>query len=415
MSWAYTIPAFFIAVIFIYALIPDFFLHGWGIGSWKRQYTSGVALTFDDGPDPDITPLILDTLERYQVKATFFIVGQRAAQNPDLVRLIHSRGHKLGAHCQRHRFAWMATPWTTWQEWDQCVSTLEHLTGDEVKWMRPPWGTFNLFTWLWLKSRRKQAILWDVEGHDWQAHRSPEDIANRIIKNARGGSIVLLHDCGGEEGAPVNTLNALDLICRRIVDDLKLPLVPLELPEWSGWRKLFLGLWDRWEQFFARLYKIERISSTCIFRISRSRYHGPALYSTGGQLLAQAGDLVGEIHFDNSRLQREGSTTGEKGMHLLHQVRKSLPALARFVANNPDYRSISVIVGLTLINQGAQHLGFQVQELPPTIFLRWMGFWQRQIKLIYNSKPEKIKTINHDGNDPRLVWMSKQQLLENWL
>lgn len=415
MPWVYVIVVIFIAAVFIYALIPDFFLHGLGIGSWKRQFTPGVVLTFDDGPDPDITPLVLDILDRYQVKAVFFIVGQRAALYPELIRLIHSRGHILGAHCQHHRFAWLVMPRRTWREWDECVAGLEHLTGEEVKWIRPPWGTFNLFTWLWLRIRRKQAILWNVEGHDWQVHRSPEDIAKRILGQVQPGSIVLLHDCGGEMGAPVNTLHAIDLICPRIVNDLKLPLVPLELPPWSGWRKLLAGLWERWEQFFAGLYRIERVSSTSIFRISKTRYHGPNLYSPTGQLLAQKDDMVGEIHLDNNRLQSQGLTPGEKGMHLLHLVRRSLPGLARFVANNPDYQNISVLVGLTLISQGVQHLGFQVQELPPTIFIRWVGFWQRQIKRVYNLKTPRTKAVKQNSNNPRLVWISKQQFLENWL
>ncbi|MEA4926553.1 MAG: polysaccharide deacetylase family protein [Syntrophomonadaceae bacterium] len=415
MLWVYTALAFLIAAAFIYMLIPDLFLHYGGIGSWKRQYTPGVALTFDDGPDPVITPLILDVLDRYQVKATFFVVGQQAERYPDIIRLIRSRGHALGVHSQHHRFAWGLPPRTTWQEWDEGVATLERLTGEEVKWMRPPWGTFNLSTWLWLKNRHKQAVLWDVEGHDWQVRRSPEDIVERILKRVREGSIVLLHDSGGDKGAPVNTLNALDSLCRRIIDDLKLPLVALELPAWSGRHRLFIRLWTKWEQLFAKLFKIERVSSTSVFRISRSRYSGPALYSPNGQLLAQKGDLVGEIHFDNGRLQHEGSTPGEKGVHLLRQVRRSLPALAQFVADNPDYQNVSVLVGLTLLNQGAQHLGFQVQELPPTLFVRLMGFWQRGIMLVYKSKPSKTTAVKPKRSNPRLVWMSKQQLLENWL
>lgn len=398
----------------VYTVVPDFILHWLGIGVWKRQYTPGVALTFDDGPNPDITPQILDILDRYRLKATFFVVGERAAAHPALIKLIRSRGHSIGAHCMHHRFAWFMSPWKTWREWEKCIHILEELTGEKIDWIRPPWGTFNLATWLWMKFNKKQAVLWNAEGHDWQVRRNPQSIAARVLRHTREGTIILLHDAGGDKGAPVNTLNTLEPLCRKIIEDKKLPLMPLEFPQWSWNHKLIASLWSEWEHLFENIYRVERISSTNIFRLSRTRYKGPELYAEDGQLLAKSGDMVGEIHLDSLRLQNHETNITKRGVHLIKQARNSMPVLARYIDKNRDYQDIKVFVGLTLINQGAKSLGFQVQEMPATLFIRVVGMFQKLILLFYRAS-DKNGLNKHMQNHPRLVWISKQKLLENWL
>lgn len=229
MDWVEIVFIVLAAMVLLYTIIPNFFVKTLGMGTWKRQNSSGVAITFDDGPNPEITPQILDILDRHGVVATFFVVGERAAKYPELIKMIRSRGHKLGAHSQHHQFAWFLSPRKTWRNWEDCIATLEGLTGEKITWIRPPWGTFNLCTWLWVRSHHKQAVLWSVEGHDWEARRTPEQIMSRILKRTEAGSIVVLHDAGGDEGAPQNTLQALDELCSKIVEEKKLPLVALDL------------------------------------------------------------------------------------------------------------------------------------------------------------------------------------------
>jgi len=233
VGWANIILWVLIAVVLVYMVIPNFFIKTLGFGSFKSQATSGAAITFDDGPNPEITPQILDILDQHGVIATFFVVGEKAAKYPELIKMIQDRGHKLGAHSYHHKFAWFMSPWKTWRNWGDCNVILERLVGEKVVFVRPPWGTFNLCTWLWIKSHHKQVVLWNVDGHDWQRRRSPEQIISRILKRIKPGSIVLLHDAGGETGAPQNTLRALDELCIRIVQEKKLPLVDLKLPEFS--------------------------------------------------------------------------------------------------------------------------------------------------------------------------------------
>jgi len=403
-----------IGAIALYTIIPDLLLHYLGIGAWKRQYSSGVALTFDDGPNPEITPQILDILARHQINATFFVVGKKAARYPDLIKLIQSHGHQLGAHSHNHRFAWFTSPWRTWRDWEECTSTLEKLTGEKVKWVRPPWGTFNLCTWLWIKIRHKQAVLWNAEGHDWLQRQNPQNIASRVLKQINDGSIILLHDDGGDVGAPLNTLKALDILAHKVVEEKKLPFVNLDFPRWSAARIIIFSVWNKWENVFSRFYKVERISSTNIFRLSQKLYRGPDLYSPSGDLLARNGDMVGEIHFDSLRLQDGENSLSKKGIHILSRVKQSLKVLAAYVERNPQYEGIQVFIGLTLINQGAKNLGFQVKEMPPTKTIRAVGLFQKLIMLIYNSS-KKTSMKKYRGNQPKLVWISRQQLMEMWL
>lgn len=414
MGWmGYVAPAVIILWA-VYTVIPDFFLHRLGIGSRKRQYTPGVAITFDDGPDPETTEKILDILEEHNAAAAFFITGENALRFPDLVREICRRGHRVGAHSRHHRYAWFRSPVATWRDWEECLSIIENLTGETVPWVRPPWGTFNLVTWLWIKFRKKQAVLWNVEGHDWQCRQSPEKITARVLEKIREGAIIVLHDAGGEKGATENTVKALPDICRRIAEEKKLPLVRLEFPQWPLWRRIIFVAWEKWEQFFARIYHVERINSTNFLRLSITDYHGPELFEEDGGLLARSGDKVGEIHFDSARLQGKENNVQKVAIRALRMAKASLPELAVYVAEKPEYKEIKVFLGLTLINRGVKGLGFQVQDMPKTGFTTAIGLLQKVIKWVYNpSSRTAAGRLSHE--QPKLVWISKRQLFEKWL
>ncbi len=403
-----------LGVYAVYTIIPDLLLHRLGLGSWKRQYTQGVALTFDDGPNPKITPQILNVLDRHQVKATFFLVGKEAMKRPDLVREILKRGHQIGMHSQNHRYSWFVSPWRTWQEWNECADTLERIIGQEVQWMRPPWGTFNLATWLWMKRHGKLAVLWTGEGHDWQVRRTPEEIAKRIFSKANEGSIIVMHDNGGDPGAPEHTLEALELVCAGLPGQKKLPWVPLSLPPWTRGRRISYVLFEKWEHIFARLYHVERIDATNLLRLSLIRFNGPDLYDDNDILLARKGDMVGEIHLDSIRLQNKGGDMQRRGIKALRKILESLPVLAAYVENNPKYRDIKVFVGLTLINRGVKGLGFKVQEVEPSFFAKGVGLLQKAIMNNFNPG-RKAQEKERLGEQPKLVWISRDALLKRWL
>lgn len=403
-----------LAVLLLYTLLPDILLHRIGLGSWKRQYSPGVALTFDDGPDPEITPQVLDILHQYGAKATFFVVADKAARYPDIIRRILTEGHTLGLHSRNHRHAWLTSPWATWREWENAGRMLEEITGSPLEWARPPWGTFNLALWFWLKKRGKRAVLWNVEGHDWQAERTPAGISERILKRVNEGSVIVLHDGGPTVGVRKNLLTVLPEICQVIVRDLKLPLLPLAYPDWKLGRRLSYVIWEKWEHLFARLYHVERIDAFNILRLAKTRYNGPELYGDNGELLAHKGDIVGEIHLDSVRLQGKELDAQKHVIKALRMARESFPVLARYVAENPDYRSVKVFLGLTMINRGVKGLGFNVQEVPPTFGTRWIGGLQKVIMRVYHPAG-KGRGTQRLSDSPKLVWIPKDKLLELWL
>lgn len=397
-----------------YMLIPDLFLHRLGIGSRKRQYTPGVALTFDDGPDPEITRKVLQVLERENIQAVFFLTGEKALRHPDVVREIAAQGHQIGAHSLDHRYAWLQTPVQTWRQWNECLKILEEIIGEKVQWIRPPWGTFNLTTWLWLKKNRRTAVLWNVEGHDWLTKRTPEEIAKSIVNKVREGSIIVMHDCGGQPGAPQNSLQALEIICRQIVEERMLPWVKLGFPDWSYRRRMTYVLWEKWEQIFARMNKVERINATNLLRLSRIRYKGPELYDREGRLLAKEGDIVGEIHLDSVRLQGGDRDMQKLAVRALRQARDSFPALARYIAEDSKYRELPIFMGQTLIYRGVKGLGFQVEDLKPSWTGRGIGWLQRIIMQVYHPAG-KQRPMDRLGTTPKLVWISREDLLRRWL
>jgi peptidoglycan/xylan/chitin deacetylase (PgdA/CDA1 family) len=397
-----------------YTLVPELFLHYWGIGSWKRHYTAGVALTFDDGPDPVITPRILACLARHQVQAAFFLIGSKAVQYPELVQEILAQGHQIGLHSQNHRNAWFQSPWATWREWDTVSAALENIAGRQIDWVRPPWGAFNLVIWWWTKKHHKQIVLWNIEGHDWQVKQSAAEIARRILRKARNGSIVLLHDSGGEKGAPEQTLQALDDICQGLTAEKKLPVVALEFPYWSSLRRVIFNFWQRWEQLFAWVKHLEVIDDTNIFRLVKTRYKGSALISQEGQIIAQEGDIVAEMHIDSLRVIGKGADIQTVAVRALRQARDSLPGLAAYVRNNPKYKDIQVLVGLTLLNRGVKGLGFNVQDVPSTLFYRGIGFLQKINLRIYHPAKKVTRQKQLEGRS-KIVWISKEELLGRWL
>jgi len=410
MSWGFILVGCVLAGVALYTVIPDFFLHRLGMGSWKRQFSPGVALTLDDGPDPLVTPRVLEILKRHNISATFFVVAEKAKMYPELIQRMQAEGHQIGVHSLSHRYAWFTSPWSTAREWTESVHLLEQLTANKITLMRPPWGTFNLMTWWWLKKHKMRAVLWNVEGHDWESRRTPEEITARILSKVNEGSIVVVHDSGGQSGAPENTLIALEQLSDQIINGLKLPFVPLEFPDWKVRRRVVFRVWEKWEHYYARKHRVERVDATNIFRLEKSAYDGPSLYAEDGALLAEKGDIVVELHLDNIRLQAKGRDVQKTGLKAMRQILDSLPGVARYVAENPTYDNIKVFATQTLLYRGVKGFGFTAQEIPDTLKSRGIAKLQKMIMRVYHPAG-KNRRNDRLGNKTRLVWISRAGLL----
>ena len=153
-----------------------------------------VALTFDDGPHPIYTPQILDILDQYQAKATFFMIGSRMEKYPDVVREVSARGHLIANHTYTHPYNLRTlSPEKLKWEVDQCQQNMQTIAGQNTYLFRPPRGILNQEIIKIVQDKGYTIVLWGICTFNRKAP-TPEMMANRVIKQAHPGQIVLLHD-----------------------------------------------------------------------------------------------------------------------------------------------------------------------------------------------------------------------------
>ncbi|PIC83996.1 polysaccharide deacetylase family protein [Sporosarcina sp. P1] len=159
----------------------------------------GIALTFDDGPHPVYTMQLLDLLKRYQIKATFFVLGQNVRQYPNVVERMHKEGHQIGIHHDRHTSSWLLTPSQLSHEIKETHRAIVNVTGESPILYRPPWGLLNAATLFVTKPY--QIILWSHVFQDWKIESCKSGLLEGLRNTPAEGSIVLLHDDGTNRGA----------------------------------------------------------------------------------------------------------------------------------------------------------------------------------------------------------------------
>ena len=166
-----------------------------------------IALTIDDGPDPSVTPQVLDMLDRYAARATFFCVGEKAARYPDLCREIVRRGHAVENHSQHHRhhFALMGYSGVM-RELQAAQETLTTITGQRPLFFRAPAGLRNPFLDPVLARLGLRLASWSARGFDTRIG-DVERVKNRLLRGLRAGAILLLHD-----GNAARTLDGIPVI-----------------------------------------------------------------------------------------------------------------------------------------------------------------------------------------------------------
>ena len=146
-----------------------------------------VYLTFDDGPIPEATPFILDTLSKYGVKATFFMVGDNVRKYPHLYERIKAEGHQVGNHTYNH----MGSVRHTLKTYVKNTNKANELI--HSKYFRPPHGWMRPAAYIWL-NRKYKVVMWDVVTRDYSKLLTAEDVVNNIKTYTRNGSIITFHD-----------------------------------------------------------------------------------------------------------------------------------------------------------------------------------------------------------------------------
>ena len=162
--------------------------------SGRAAAAGQVALTIDDGPDPLVTPQVLDLLDRFDCKATFFCIGERVTAHADLARDIARRGHQLENHTQHHpgSFSLMG-PRGMRREIAQAQATIATVAGERPRYFRAPAGLRNPFLEPVLRTENLQLVSWTRRGFD-TVTSDPVLVLARLTRNLRAGDILLLHD-----------------------------------------------------------------------------------------------------------------------------------------------------------------------------------------------------------------------------
>ena len=154
---------------------------------WEVDDPKGLYLTFDDGPTPGVTEWILNTLDRYDAKATFFVLGKNVELYPDLYQMILDKGHKIGNHTYSHQKGWAMST-------ERYIEDVD-LAGDmlHTELFRPPYARITR-TQLQQIAQRYRIVMWNVLSRDYNRHLSPKKCLRETIRGLRGGDIISLHD-----------------------------------------------------------------------------------------------------------------------------------------------------------------------------------------------------------------------------
>jgi len=186
---------------------------------WEGTPESGtLALTFDDGPDPEITPRVLDVLDENDARGTFFLVGEKVNKYPELARTIIDRGHVVGNHSMTHRSLFLASSDDISAEIDDAQKSIADAVGIVPHLFRPPHGLFDLTGLKIVRERGLSMTLWTVLAGDY-SDDSEKEILSRVEPFVRPGAILVFHDTvqGGGLALPVMIQTLLKISDERVV------------------------------------------------------------------------------------------------------------------------------------------------------------------------------------------------------
>lgn len=168
---------------------------------------SAMVLTFDDGPDPRYTPGILDTLARHKVRAMFFVCGEMATDNRDLLRRMSDEGHVIGNHTWTHPLIPRLSRPDLASEIGRTSEVVQQAVGEAPLWFRAPYGAWNRAAFEIGAELGMEPLAWTVDSLDW-TEPGTTSIVSRVLKGAAPGVIVLNHDAGGNRSQSVQALAA---------------------------------------------------------------------------------------------------------------------------------------------------------------------------------------------------------------
>ncbi|WP_167357107.1 polysaccharide deacetylase family protein [Paenibacillus pectinilyticus] len=414
-------------VLLLYTILPTFIVRLLGLWVYTKKVTKdGIALTFDDGPDPEFTPQLLDLLAIYQIKATFFVLGAKAKKYPEIIQRMHEEGHLVGIHNYVHWTNAFMTPRKVRKHLNDSVEAIEKIIGEKPIYYRPPWGVINVFDFFLVK--RFRLVLWSLMVSDWRSKGGPERIKSKLLAKLHTNNIIVLHDSGqtfgADRDAPQYMLEALTgflEICRqrgftflRIDTYLQLLQIKNGAPNRLVKRSLIF-IWLKWERIFNWLFKIKPIDlDNQIFNSRVRKYHGKTILLGNGELLT-SGDLVVELHFNNEKLHQmisESDSMFQLAVKMKRAVQSFLPTLSQHVHIIPE--KVKAIYGITMIHRGSKQLGFTVTELPKGLFSKLTHFYLKLLLYVLHPSGRERLKVKSDLLSPRIAAISTQELITKY-
>lgn len=181
---------------------------------YKENDRMEIALTFDDGPHPYYTGKILDILDEYGIKATFFFVGQNVEYYSDAAEKVMAAGHEIGNHTYTHHCVRALGHDELIKELGRCEDAIFELDEYRPRVFRPPEGAFNDDVEKTAQSLGYSVILWSIDTRDWD-HQSPDNIMKNVMTNVKSGDIILMHDYIGHNSP---TPDALRMIIPALIE-----------------------------------------------------------------------------------------------------------------------------------------------------------------------------------------------------
>ncbi|GBF34485.1 N-acetylglucosamine deacetylase [Desulfocucumis palustris] len=423
-----TIMKYSVWFFVIYAVLPTVLVRFCHLGAiWRPANKGRVSITFDDGPDPRYTPRVLDILKENNIKACFFVLGEKASRHPELMTRIISEGHEIGSHGFKHRFPWLLGPVGTLREIKHASSAIKNSINQHPLLFRPPWGLLNIFSFILFSfspSRLKEhkLVLWSFMSWDWSKGCTPDKIASFVLRRVKEGAILVFHDSdtvpGAAPGAPEKMLDSLPGIINQI--QLKgLQITPLKemIQTKPPGKRLMIWLWSFWDSIVLRLAGVEQVTVNgrpTLFRLAVRKYTGPEIKMPCGTYLRQ-GRRICELHLNNDIVAEllAGETKPEKiAVRIVRELRRSLPALAKFVSEEPKYKDIQVIAGVTMLHRATEKMGFVSADIKSGTMKRIIGFYQSLILRIYHPAGKKRFAGQEGRLEPKIVAISKKSLLQ---
>jgi len=163
---------------------------------------------------------LLDLLKKYGVKASFFVVGSKVKAYPDIIKRMSQEGHTIGIHHYDHISSWIVSPFQLNKQLQMTEQAIQECTNERVRFYRPPWGHFNIFSLL--LSRQYKVIMWSHIFGDWKVAKGKNGLLNQLLQTTEAGSVLLLHDCGETLGAdrlaPSYMLKSLEIYLQENVN-----------------------------------------------------------------------------------------------------------------------------------------------------------------------------------------------------